>query len=88
MTVVIKDEKAVAEVERLAAGLALPPDEVVRIAILEKAEREPETKRQLTPDEKRASIRKFQAWYAAYRDPNDKRTADEIIGYNESGSFD
>jgi hypothetical protein len=88
MTVVIEDEKAVAEIERLAAGLALPPDEVVRIAIIEKAEREPQVKRQLTADEKRASIREFQAWYASYRDPNDKRTADEIIGYNESGSFD
>jgi hypothetical protein len=45
-------------------------------------------KRQLTADEKRASIREYQAWYASYRDPNDNRTADEIIGYNESGAFD
>jgi hypothetical protein len=88
MTVEIEDEKAVAEIERLAAGLALPPAEVVRLAIIEKAEREPEAKRKLTPDEKRTAIREFQAWYAGYRDPNDNRTADEIIGYNESGTFD
>jgi hypothetical protein len=88
MTVVIEDEKAVAEIERLAAGLALPPNEVVRLAIIEKAEREPEVKQQLTADEKRAAIRDFQAWYSGYRDPNDNRTADEIIGYNESGAFD
>jgi hypothetical protein len=41
MTVVIEDEKTVAEIERLATGLALPPAEVVRLAIIEKAEREP-----------------------------------------------
>jgi hypothetical protein len=89
MTLVIEDEKALAELERLSTGLSIPPEEVVRRAVLEKAEREPEPVR---PWKSRAefeqAVRDLQDWGAAHRDPSDTRTPDEIIGYNEQGLFD
>ena len=89
MTVVIEDEKTLAELERLATGLAIPAEEVVRRAVLEKAEREPEVVRPKASHEQiMSAIRDLQDWYAAHRDPNDHRTPDEIIGYNEQGLFD
>ena len=88
MTLVIEDEKALAELERLAAGLSVAPAEVVRRALLEKAEREPAPRRTLSVNEKLSAIYEFQEWYAATRDPDDTRAADEIIGYNENGLFD
>jgi hypothetical protein len=88
MTVEIADEKVVAEINRLAAGLALTPEEIVRRAVLEKGERERQTATRSTPDEMRTAFRELQSLYAAHHDPGDRRTADEIIGYNEHGLFD
>lgn len=89
MTVVIEDEKTLAELERLAVGLAIPAEEVVRRAVLEKAEREPHEGRPWkTRAEFEAAVRALQDWGAAHREPGDNRTPDEIIGYNEQGLFD
>jgi len=90
MTLVIEDDRTVAELERLAAGLAISAEEVVRRAVMEKAEREPLHARRTkkSPEEMMQAIREMQEWFAAHRDPNDHRTADEIIGYNEQGLFD
>lgn len=88
MTVEIADENVVAEINRLAAGLALTPEEIVRRAVLEKAERERQTGARSTADEMRIAFRELQSLYAAHHDASDLRTADEILGYNEHGLFD
>ncbi len=89
MALVIDNERLVREIERRAADMKVSPMEIVALALHEQGSPN-ETSKPLPEEviERRLrAIRDVQAWFAAHRDPNDHRNADEITGYNDDGMF-
>jgi hypothetical protein len=89
MTVVIEDEEVVRKVEALAALRGTTVNALVTDVVREKIKLEPPVEQlKLSREEFHAVVREAKGWFAANRDPNDHRTPEEIIGYNEHGLFD
>ena len=91
MAIVIEDAETVRRIEQLALGLNVTPVEAVRTAVTEQVasliERQKVHRRKATPEEFRGAVRRAQE---AVRDHGnlDRRSPDEILGYNEHGCFD
>ncbi len=86
MAIVIEDPEVEERVEKLAAGLKVSAEELVRAAVQDRCRRL-EAQLKVDPEtfeRRRRAIRDVQEWYANL--PNkDDRNPDEIIGYDESG---
>jgi antitoxin VapB len=85
VAILIKDDQADALVRRLAARTGETITEAVKTAVAERLKRLPLTDREVAGRRRRldALLAKADAMPTV-----DRRTPDEIIGYNEQGHFD
>jgi len=90
MAIVIQDREVEKQIEQLAVDLNLSPVEVVRRAV-GKESSSLQKRKVIDPEVARTrmeAIREAQEWFAARRNLTDRRSADQVIGYNENGLFD
>ena len=86
MAIVIEDPEVEQRIGKLAAGLNVSAEEIVRAAVQDRCRRL-EAQLKVDPEtfaRRLQAMREVQEWYASFGD-KDPRTPDEIIGYNEFG---